>query len=128
MRADPAISISWGELWDRITILRLKEAALGTREGAAPVREELSDLMALWAEVADAAPGRSLDELAEVNAALWAVEDDLREKEDAGDFGAAFVSAARSVYRLNDRRSALKRQINDALGSVRAEVKAYKGA
>jgi len=40
-------------------------------------------------------------------------------------FGPQFVQLARSVYRQNDRRATLKRQINELLGSKIIEEKAY---
>jgi hypothetical protein len=66
-------------------------------------------------------------ELDEVNAALWDVEDRLRHLEAASDFGETFVDAARSVYRLNDRRAALKRAISETCGSAWIEQKLYGG-
>jgi len=42
-----------------------------------------------------------------------------------GDFGPRFVALARSVYRANDRRAALKRQINGLVGSLLVEEKEY---
>ena len=41
------------------------------------------------------------------------------------DFGPRFVELARSVYHLNDKRAALKRSINVALGSRLVEEKSY---
>ena len=61
-----------------------------------------------------------------VIARLWEVEDDLRDCERRGDFGVAFVELARSVYRLNDRRARLKREINEWLGSRWIEEKSYR--
>jgi hypothetical protein len=61
-----------------------------------------------------------------VNEAIWDVEDILRRLERAGDFGPEFIASARSVYRNNDRRAALKRAINDHLGSRLIEEK-YHG-
>ena len=63
--------------------------------------------------------------LDEVNAALWDVEDDLRAMESAGDFGAAFIEAARKVYRLNDERARLKNAVSAAAGSALTEVKEH---
>ena len=60
-----------------------------------------------------------------VNERLWAIEDEIRAKERTGDFGPAFVALARSVYRTNDRRAALKREINALLGSALIEEKRY---
>jgi hypothetical protein len=53
------------------------------------------------------------------------VEDSLRLHEKRGDFGAEFVRLARSVYVTNDRRAALKAEINAILGSDIAEQKSY---
>ena len=64
-------------------------------------------------------------ELKAVNEALWRIEDDIRECERATDFGDRFVELARSVYITNDRRAALKREINDLLGSRIVEEKLY---
>jgi hypothetical protein len=64
-------------------------------------------------------------ELRTVNEKLWDVEDALRVCECRTDFGENFVELARSVYRLNDERSALKRRINTLLGSTLQEEKSY---
>jgi hypothetical protein len=57
--------------------------------------------------------------------ALGDVEEALRACERLGDFGPRFVELARSVCRHNDRRAALKRQINRLLGQPSSELKAY---
>jgi hypothetical protein len=41
------------------------------------------------------------------------------------DFGPGFVALARAVYVTNDRRAALKRQINALSGSELVEEKSY---
>jgi hypothetical protein len=64
-------------------------------------------------------------ELKAVNTAIWQVEDELRGCELRQDFGHGFVELARSVYRNNDRRAALKRLINERLGSAIMEEKGY---
>ena len=64
-------------------------------------------------------------ELKLVNESLWQIEDHLRDSERQKDFGAPFVELARSVYKTNDRRSAIKKQINDLLGSRLSEEKVY---
>ena len=60
-----------------------------------------------------------------VNESLWDIEDRIRDCERAGDFGAAFIALARSVYRTNDERAGLKRRINELLGSELFEEKSY---
>ena len=65
------------------------------------------------------------DELDEVNATLWDVEEQLRALDAKEAFGDTFVALARSVYRLNDRRAAHKKQINLRVGSDLIDVKSY---
>ena len=64
-------------------------------------------------------------ELREVNLILWRIEDEIRRCEHAGNFGPEFIALARSVYRENDRRAAIKREINLRLGSALIEEKSY---
>ena len=49
----------------------------------------------------------------------------LRLCERKQDFGRRFIELARSVYRYNDRRSELKRQINGLVGTSIVEEKSY---
>ena len=65
-------------------------------------------------------------ELHDVNAALWEVEDRIREKESAQNFDIDFVMLARSIYQLNDKRALLKKKINQLLNSELIEEKSYK--
>jgi len=64
-------------------------------------------------------------ELRQVNENLWRIEDEMRDCERRKNLGAPFVELARSVYKSNDRRSALKRRINERLGSRLNEEKSY---
>jgi hypothetical protein len=124
----PDAPISWGELIDKLTILELKAARLSDPAALANVRRELAALAPLEAAAgADARLPALRAALMGVNAALWDIEDRIREREAAADFGAAFVELARAVYRQNDRRAALKRQISLALGSDLIEEKSYAG-
>jgi hypothetical protein len=119
-----------GDIIDKITILRIKFDRIrdsGKREN---VRRELELLERIFAEYFPAAgpdADRLADQLHEVNQALWDVEDELRECERRHDFSAGFISLARSVYATNDRRAAIKRDLNVALGSALVEEKSYAG-
>jgi hypothetical protein len=122
----PNAPISWGELIDKLTILELKAARLSDPAALANVRRELAALAPLEAAVgADPRLPALRAALMEVNALLWEIEDRIREREAARDFSAAFVDLARSVYRQNDLRAALKREISLALGSDLIEEKSY---
>jgi hypothetical protein len=123
---DVLAPISVGELIDKITILRIKADKI--RDGAARrnIGYELERLVQIRAGLALAADlGEMEEQLLDVNLRLWNVEDDLRDLERLGDFGARFVALARSVYTLNDHRSALKRRINAVTSSSIVEEKSY---
>lgn len=118
--------MSAGELIDRITILRLKARRLaGPGRGAA--RRELAAAYAVRDHAITSS--RRLREITRrlhaVNSELWDVEEQLRACECAGRFGRRFVKLARAVYKANDRRAALKGQLDLLLGSEIREHKSH---
>ena len=128
---DPArpvrVEVPAGELIDKITILGIKSDRLSDPDKLRNVRTELATLEAARdAALPESAALTALTaELRGVNETLWGVEDEIRLCERDGDFGERFVALARSVYRHNDRRAALKRRINELLGSRLVEEKGY---
>jgi tetratricopeptide (TPR) repeat protein len=116
-----------GELIDKITILEIKKARIQDAGKLHNVRRELAVLGAARDRAVPHSPEaeKLTAELKAVNEALWQIEDELRRCEKAEDFGMRFVELARSVYWHNDRRAALKRKINDLLGSILKEEKSY---
>lgn len=123
----PHIPVSWGELFDKISILEIKCARLTSEAALANVRTELA---LLDAETVTMRPDRTeIDalkvELKRVNTTLWEIEDQIRDKEAAQEFDAIFIELARSVYIQNDRRSAIKRAMNTLLLSDIVEEKSY---
>jgi len=123
------IPVSWGELIDKITILEIKAARIPEPGKLDHVQRELTALRAVRdreGPISEAA-ARAAAALARVNLALWDVEDALRSLEREGRFDAEFLDLARSVYRHNDRRAALKRRISLLMGSGFVEEKFYCG-
>jgi hypothetical protein len=140
-----AVEISPGELIDKITILEIKSERISDgrrvdrqdrelKSERMPESDKLHNVrteLATHEAVRDQAipPSSELAaltrELKLVNESLWQIEDHLRDSERLKDFGAPFVELARSVYKTNDRRSALKKQINELLGSRLSEEKVY---
>lgn len=124
----PLVPVSWGEVVDKITILEIKDERIADPAARANVRRELGALEAVLA--AQLAPSEEISrlrgELRAINLRLWDIEDEIRLCEKRGDFGETFVALARSVYRCNDRRAALKREINLVTGSGLIEEKSYK--
>jgi uncharacterized small protein (DUF1192 family) len=123
---DVLAPISVGELIDKITILRIKSDKIRAAAAHKNVSNELARLMQIRAGLELATDLGGLEEqLLEVNLRLWNVEDDLRDLERRRDFGERFVDLARSVYTLNDRRAALKREINTVTSSAIIDEKSY---
>jgi hypothetical protein len=121
------VQTSPGEFLDKLTILEIKAERIADPAKLANVRHELEQLRATWAAspLAGHDVARLVAELKAVNLALWDVEDRVRGHEAEQRFDSEFVGLARSVYRNNDRRAALKRELNLALGSDLLEEKSY---
>jgi tetratricopeptide (TPR) repeat protein len=123
-----AVPVSPGELIDKITILEIKRERIADAKKVKNVTAELELLTA--ARDRGVPPSSELMQLTadlrRVNEALWDIEDAIRVCEHERDFGSLFIELARSVYHQNDRRAALKRSVNELLGSKLVEEKSYK--
>jgi len=117
--------ISLGELVDKITILQIKIQYLqgNALENATT---ELNALECTMNNLNISITPELIQRLKKVNQDLWDIEDDIREHERQKDFGATFVQLARSVYKQNDRRFAIKKEINITHGSTLIEEKSYQ--
>ncbi|MBL6929718.1 MAG: hypothetical protein ISR44_11150 [Rhodospirillales bacterium] len=122
-----AAEISAGELIDKITILEIKLDNSPDPAKRQNIETELATLSATRDQSVTASDELSqlTDALKSINQTLWRVEDDIRDLERAKDFGERFIELARAVYQTNDKRSALKRDINDLTGSRIVEEKLY---
>ena len=110
---------------DKISILEIKRLRLRAPGAVANAEAELAALRPVVAGLAPGGLAELRTALAAVNQRLWTIEDRIREREAAGDFGPGFVALARSVYRENDERGRIKRAINTLLGSGLVEEKQY---
>ena len=121
------VPVSVGELFDKVSILRIKERRIADAEKVVNVRRELAVLLPELERLpAGAALRRTwLEELDAVNGRLWEIEDEIRACEARRDFGETFIGLARAVYRTNDERARIKREINRATGSDLVEEKSY---
>jgi Family of unknown function (DUF6165) len=123
----PSVPVSWGELVDKITILEIKAELLSSQSARENVKRELVGLVAIWEPIEREnrnAVGLKVA-LKHTNKTLWQIEDDIREKEAQKCFDDEFISLARAVYRNNDERARIKRQINTLLKSEIVEEKQY---
>ena len=127
MNTSISVEVSPGELIDKITILEIKLERIEDADKLVNVKLDWETLSA--ARDAAIEPSGELErlsaELKQANERLWRIEDDIRDCERNKDFGDAFVELARSVYKTNDSRARLKREINELLGSRLIEEKSY---
>ena len=123
----PYIPISWGELFDKKTILQIKLKNLKTNSALKNVKIEYAYLSKIFDEnfSKNKNAQKLMSDLKKVNQKLWDIEDLIRDKERNKTFDKDFVELARSVYFTNDDRSYIKRTINDTFGSELIEEKSY---
>jgi len=126
--SDPKVifaPISLGELIDKITILQIKLLRLSglSKDN---VNTELHALKTTLEALDFRIDPELVQQLKDVNLQLWNIEDEIRDKDRQNAFGDSFISLARSVYQHNDRRAAIKKQINLDYGSAFVEEKSYK--
>jgi len=121
------IAVSYGELFDKISILEIKQSKVVNADQRTNIENELDVLNRVRTTVvpADFKINNLMAGLTDVNERLWDIEDQLRDCERRQEFSATFIELARSVYRLNDRRAELKRELNTRLGSGLVEEKLY---
>ena len=123
------IEISNGEIVDKMTILELKLDKIKNivqLENITKEWEILNDCVINMFQIfGDKSLYNRVDQLSEVNSKLWDIEDWIRDCEKEKRFDKEFVELARSVYKLNDERSEIKRHINLLTKSQLIEEKSY---
>ena len=123
----PNIPISWGELFDKKTILQIKLKNLKTKNALKNVKTEYDQLNTIFNKnfSKNINAKKLILDLKKVNQKLWDIEDLIRDKERNKTFDNDFIKLARSVYFTNDDRSRIKRNINETFGSELIEEKSY---
>ena len=121
------IEVSIGELLDKISILEIKQGKIKDPEKLKFIDKEHSILKdQLEKNVkSDDKLNKLFQDLKEINAKLWIIEDDKRDCEKNKDFGEKFIKLSRDVHFLNDDRAKIKLEINNHTGSSIKEIKEY---
>ena len=124
---NPTVPIAWGELVDKITILKIKLLKLVDEQSIKNVQREYGILNAIFFEQKELKTMLSglQNELQKINEELWEIEDKIRDKERSQVFDQEFIKLARSVYFTNDKRADIKRKINMLCSSELIEEKSY---
>ena len=133
------IEVSNGEIVDKWTIIQIKLDHITDKAKRLNLKVEQEELEESMSEMYNKVHDLNVllvsnlaslqHRLKKVNQELWDVEDALREMERNNDWqivGSDFVPKARSVYKLNDERARLKREINNLTGSKLIEEKSYE--
>lgn len=117
------IPVSAGELLDKITILEIKSKFSDDEY----ILKELNILtITMFNTTMTSYIKEHIEKLREVNKNLWDIEDRLRKLEKEQRFDDEFIELARSVYKFNDERARIKREINQLTNSDYKEIKIYE--
>lgn len=120
------IEVSIGEIADKYTILTIKSFEILDEEKQINIKKEWKYINQVIKEsYPDLATDPLTHRLLDINRQLWVVEDALRDCENDREFEKLFVFLARQVYRLNDQRAAIKKEINIKYKSDIVEEKSY---
>ena len=118
--------ISIGELFDKLTILQIKRERI---EGIQlnNIKNEIIELEGVIKNNNLEIDNKIFSDLKKINFGLWEIEDKIRIKDSKNEFDQEFIDLAKSVYKENDKRATLKKEINLKHGSFLIEEKSYKG-
>jgi len=124
------IETSLGELIDKISILEIKIDKIEDKIDKEEIAKEYTSLTNTLTKIKLSNDERTrindfVIKLKEINTRLWNVEDETRLAEKNKNFDKKFIERARSVYKLNDERAKVKRQVNESFGSNIKEIKKY---
>ena len=128
-----SIPVAVGEVADKITILELKLRFIKDKEKTNNIKKELTLLKEIYDKCVESHNNSTQNRiralqynLSEINQQIWKIEDAIRFQEKNEKFDVNFIQLARSIYRNNDRRAKLKRQINLLTNSEIIEEKSYE--
>ena len=120
------ISVSVGEIFDKITILQIKQNKITDKEKLINVETELFEIKNIVNHYNnDEVVNLLVRNLKNVNLQLWEIEDKIRIKESQKEFDKEFIELARSVYIVNDKRAKIKKDINLKTNTHLVEEKSY---
>lgn len=119
------IEVSNGEIADKLSIIEIKLKHIQEVDKRKNLQNEYEVLDAAVAKIIDK-KHKLYQQLLKINQELWDIEDTIRDLERDKSFGEKFIETARAVYFTNDKRSEVKRKINELTGSKLVEEKSYQ--
>lgn len=118
------VPVSIGELYDKYSILLIKEEKIKENDKLDFIKKEISYLQPLIYKYN--LNQEVIEEIKNINEKLWDIEDAIRIKEKKHEFDDEFICLARLVYKTNDERYNIKCKINSMINSEIREIKSYK--
>jgi hypothetical protein len=128
MSGEVLVPISIGELFDKISILEIKSERLSDEAKLANVDKEMGFLKKIAEGLVLVHPKKIealFLRLKKINTGIWEAEDKIRDCERLNAFDDDFLATARSIYRLNDERASVKRELSILTSSAIIEEKSY---
>ena len=124
------VEVSDGEILDKLSILEIKLNKIENVQKLTNIQKEYDTLKETigeptWYEHVFRNYGFYW-QLKEINETLWEIEDEIRIKEKKQEFDSQFVELARLVYKTNDKRAQIKKEINIHTKSNLLEEKSYE--
>ncbi len=121
------VEISAGELFDKITILKIKTEKIKDKLKSVNVLKELEILQkeSIKFDLTNNSLKENIENLKNINNELWDIENIKREMEANKDFGENFIKISRDVHFKNDIRAKIKKEINNLTNSNVTEEKEY---
>ena len=105
------ISCSFGEIIDKVTILKIKKSKAHPNSSALKnIQTELETIQREIPETMNVDP--LFDTLYSINEVLWKLEDLIREKSCKKQFDPQYIECAELIHKTNDERYSIKSQIN----------------
>ena len=117
------ISCSFGEIIDKITILRIKQSKTTQKNILNNIENELN---AIIKETPLCKTNDELfEELFNINNKLWELEDTIRFKSNNKIYNSTYIKCAEDIHKTNDERYNIKKKINNKYDSYIKEEKIY---
>ena len=117
------ISCSFGEVIDKVTILRIKLKKIKDETALKNIKLELSKIQ--YDNTLINKSDKLFDDLYTINCKLWILEDLIREKSKKKEFDDKYIEYAECIHKTNDERFSIKNKINNKYNSEIKEEKSF---